>query len=117
VKRLVLLILIAAGVTLDYSLAGSAQSDPFLTEFNNAPTSVSCREYQTANSTRFATYQWWLIGFASGANHARSMMKLPMRQFNVAAALQSISDYCLQHPTVPLSDAAVALVGDLSSRP
>ena len=96
---------------------GKAPEDPFLAAYYNEPTAVLCRNYQTANGARFATYQWWVLGFVSGVHQARSTMKLPMARVDVERILGSVSDHCQAAPTDSLAAAATAVVNRLASAP
>jgi hypothetical protein len=51
--------------------AMAPQQDPYLTAYYSENEKVLCRDYQTANGARFATFQWWVLGFVSGADHVR----------------------------------------------
>jgi hypothetical protein len=93
--------------------ARSPQEDPFLTAYYNDNETVLCRDYQTANGARFATYQWWLLGFVSGAGHVRGTMKRPLARVDVARALAFASDHCRAKPTETLAAAAIAVVAKL----
>jgi hypothetical protein len=95
--------------------ARAPQEDPFLTDYYNDTETVRCRDYQTANGVRFATYQWWLLGFVSGADHARRTIRRPLARVDVARILSLASDHCSAHPTDRLASAAVAVVNKLAS--
>ena len=93
---------------------GKPLEDPFLAAYYNEPTAVSCRDYQTANGARLAAYQWWILGFVSGANQARSAMKLSMARVDVARILELVSDHCEAAPTDSLAAAATAVLNRLT---
>ena len=95
----------------------SAQQDPFLTVYYNNGQAVLCREYNTANGARLSTYQWWLLGFLSGAGHARHDMKLPMARIDADEAIEWAGNYCSEKPSETLGSAAAALVVKLGSAP
>ena len=65
---------------------------------------VLCRDYQTATGVRVAMYQWWLLGFVSGAGHGR-----PMARVDVAKVLAMAADHCQSKPSDTLGSAAVAV--------
>ena len=100
-------------MTFRVGLVGDAQEDPFLALYYNDNGAVLCRDYMTANGARFATYQWWLLGFVSGAAHVRSTMRLAMAKTDVAEALEWASNYCQGHPQDTLGAVGVALVAKL----
>ena len=91
------------------------QQDPFLTVFYGDDENVLCRDYQTANGARFATYQCWLLGFVSGAGHVSNVMNRPLARSDVARILALAADHCRAKPTDTLASAAVAIVEKLVS--
>jgi hypothetical protein len=95
--------------------ARAPQDDPFLTEYYNDHEIVRCRDYETASGARLATYQWWLLGFVSGADHVRRTFKRPMARVDVVRVLALASDHCRAHPTDRLASAAIAVVDKLAS--
>jgi hypothetical protein len=101
-------------VVFSGSYARSAQSDSFLVDFLRTGT-VSCREYTTANGMRFVTYQWWLLGFVSGAGHASKNPNLRMANIDASAATEWVGKYCIENPGVSLASAATTLVAALES--
>src|SRR5688572_26234521 len=76
---------------------------------------VSCRHFTTANGARRATYEWWLLGFVSGAGYVRSNMGLPMAVTDAHAATERAADYCREKPLDTLAAAATAVVRELGS--
>jgi hypothetical protein len=116
VSRALVASLVVLGVVIVSGYAaGRAQEDSFLAVYYNDNGTVTCRDYGTANGARFATYQWWLLGFVSGAGHVRTAMKLPMTKTDAAGALEWASAYCQSHPGDTLASAGVALVARLAS--
>ena len=95
--------------------ARAPQEDPLLTDYYNDNETVRCSDYETANGVRFATYQWWLLGFVSGADHARRTTKRSLAHVDVARILTLASDHCGAHPTDRLASAAIAIVDKLAS--
>jgi hypothetical protein len=114
-KALVALLVVLGIVIFKGYVVGWAQADPFLAVYYDDNRAVSCRDYGTANGARFATYQWWLLGFVSGAGYERTAMKLPMTKTDAADALEWASNYCKGHPQDTLASAGVALVARLGS--
>ena len=70
--------------------AMAPQQDPYLTAYYSENEKVLCRDYQTANGARFATFQWWVLGFVSGADHVRRTMKRPMARVDVGHLTSSL---------------------------
>jgi hypothetical protein len=93
----------------------AAQEDSFLAEYYADNEKVLCRDYQTANGSRFSTYQWWVLGFVSGAGHFRTAAKRPMARVNVARVLELTNGYCRTHPPDTLAAAAIAVLDQLDS--
>lgn len=56
-----------------------------------------------------ATQESWILGFISGA----AFEQATMRQTDGAAILQSVTNYCVQHPNDHVSQAASALAKTL----
>src|SRR3954454_9736864 len=106
-------VVIGGMIVSGHAAAGDTQADPFLAVYYDNNGAVSCQEYGIANGARFATYQWWLLGFVSGAGHVRATMKLPMGKADSAAALEWASNYCIRHPQDTLASAGVALAASL----
>ena len=104
--------LIAGGL---WAATVSGQEDPFLTDYYRDDVKVLCRDYQTANGARFATFQWWLLGFVSGAGHVSNATKRPMARTDVTRIFALASDHCRAKPTDTLASAAVAIVEKLAS--
>jgi hypothetical protein len=109
------IVLLSAVLLTAGAVPGRAQSDAFLASYKDGNETVTCREYGTANGTRLATYQWWLLGFVSGASHVRASMKLLVTKTTTASALGWVSNYCLAHPQDTLTLAGAALVGQPES--
>ena len=107
-----LAVLLALGGTLH---ARSPQEDPLLTAYYNGNEAVLCRDYHTANGARFATYQWWLLGFVSGASHGSKTTKRPLPRTDVARVLKLASDHCRERPMDTLASAAIAVVAKLGA--
>jgi hypothetical protein len=103
---------VLVGVPLAATVSG--QADPLLTAYYADNESVLCSAYQTANGARFATYQWWLLGFVSGASHERNALKRPLARVEVARVLEMASEHCRAKPTDTLASTAVAIVKRLS---
>jgi hypothetical protein len=98
------------GVIVALSLHGqAAQQDPFLVVYYNDAKTVLCREYMTSNGARLATYQWWLVGFVSGAAYTRTVVKLPVARVEAADAVTIASDYCRANPNSTLAQAAMTI--------
>jgi hypothetical protein len=115
-RRSVTALILAFGLAIGQIVTATApQEDPLLTEYYYGDEKILCRDYQTANGARWATYQWWVLGFVSGADHAQSTGKRPGARANVARVLKLASDYCSAHPTDRLAAAAVAVVDQLGS--
>lgn len=113
-KRTVVPSLLALGLAVfSVGVSGNAQEDSFLTVYYNDNQAVLCRDYNTANGARLATYQWWLVGFVSGSAHARNNLKLPMARIDAARAIERVSMYCLEKPSETLGMAAASLVASL----
>jgi hypothetical protein len=106
--------ILTLGLAVGGSDARSPQADPFLTAYYQDNHAVLCRDYQTANGARFATYQWWLLGFVSGAGHVRNATGRPVR-VDVARVLALASDHCRAKPMDTLASAGIAIVDSLGS--
>jgi hypothetical protein len=116
VKKLLAGSVLAFGIwAFSEGAARSAQEAPFLTVYYNNGQAVLCSEYNTANGARLSTYQWWLLGFVSGAGHARHDMKLPMARIDAGEAIEWAGNYCAAKPSEKLGSAAAALVVKLGS--
>ena len=113
--------IVAAAVVASVIVGGlraatvSGQEDPFLSAYYRDDVKVLCRDYRTANGARFATFQWWLLGFVSGADHVSKTIKRPIAPADVARILALASDHCRTKPTDTLASAAVAIVEKLAS--
>ena len=92
--------------------AGSRQEDAFLTAYYSN-TVVSCRDYLTANGARLATYQWWLLGFVSGANHANAAAERRTARVDVERILELAGQHCQLRPKDSLASTASAVLADL----
>ena len=114
--RLLGVSVLSFGLVISFGMkARSAQADSFLPIYYTDNETVSCRDYGTANGARLATYQWWLLGFVSGAGHVRSTIKLPVARIDAVSALGVAADYCAANPVAPLASAATAIVTKLGS--
>ena len=114
--KLLGLSVLSVGLAITFGMkAHSAQADSFLALYYADNETVLCRDYGTANGARFATYQWWLLGFVSGAGHAHTTMKSPIARIDAVSALGIASDYCAANPTASLAAAATAIVTKLAS--
>ena len=91
--------------------SGQGQPDPVVAVFNTE--TVSCRQYGTATGARLATYQWWVLGFVSGAGYTIDAMKGSMAGIEASAALEWVGKYCREHPNATLASAAAELVNGL----
>lgn len=89
------------------------QQDSFLATFESEGT-VPCSVFNAANATRRATYEWWLLGFVSGAGFARSNLMLSTTKVDAKGATEWVTKYCAQRPKETLGAAAGALVAILS---
>ena len=107
-------LVIGLAVVSSRDVAGT-QNDSFLPIFIDTGT-VSCREYNTANGARLSTYQWWLMGFISGAGHINQNAKRPMASIDASAATEWTAKYCHENPNNTLGAAAARLVGILGTR-
>jgi hypothetical protein len=90
--------------------ARSRQEDRFLTAYYTNEV-VLCRDYETANGARLATYQWWLLGFVSGASYVSDAR--PTAPVDVKRVLALASEHCQAKPTDTLAAAAVAVLTTL----
>jgi hypothetical protein len=107
-----------------YRSAGTAETgartarlrwgDPFLTLYYGGEV-VTCREYWTANGARLATYQWWVLGFVSGASHVSG--KRPMPRLEPPRALELLSKHCEVNKNDTLGTATVAVARQLGAAP
>ena len=109
----ILVILVGGFSALSRVDTRAAQNDTFLPIFVNTG-AVSCREYNTANGARLSTYQWWLMGFVSGAGHVAQNGKAPIARIDASAATEWVAKYCDDKPKETLAQAAVALVDGLA---
>jgi hypothetical protein len=91
----------------------AAQQDSFLATFESEGT-VQCSVFNTATGVRRVTYEWWLLGFVSGAGFVRGNVNLPMTKVDAAGAVEWTTKYCAQRPKEMLASAAGALVAVLS---
>ena len=103
-------------LVIDRAATGSVQEDSFLTAYYADNESVLCRDYQTANGARVATYQWWLLGFVSGVSHERSTSKRPLVRVDGARVIALAEEHCRAKPTDTLVSAAIAIVNTLSAQ-
>ena len=91
------------------------QEDPFLTAYyENMP--VLCQAYKTANGARLATYQWWLLGFVSGASHVSGATKRSATSVDVNRVLELASEHCQARPKDTLGSAAIGVLAALQTR-
>ena len=113
--RVLLAVVLMVGLTVLHTDVESSQNDAFLPIFINTGT-IYCREYRTANGARLSTYQWWLMGFISGAGHMNRNAKRPMASISTSGALEWTGKYCQENPGNTLAAAAVRLVDILSNQ-
>jgi hypothetical protein len=115
-ERVLAASIIAFGLVIGQGTrARRAPEDPFLTVYYNDSKTVLCSAYQTANGARVATYQWWLLGFVSGAGHVRSTIHRPLTHPDVDRVLALALDHCIAKPTDTLAATAIAVVSRLDS--
>ena len=109
-------ILVVSATIVPGGSTRAGQQDSLLTLYG-ATGMVSCRDFSTANGARRATYEWWLLGFVSGAGYARNSMGLPMAVTDAQAATERAGNYCREKPLDTLATAATAVVAELERRP
>jgi hypothetical protein len=103
---------IALATATGQANAGNAVEDPFLVDYYRDGTAVSCRTYLTANGARLAAYQWWMLGFASGARHDAAAVQ----PVEVNRLLDRLEEHCRANPSKTLFAAARALVARKSAQ-
>ena len=107
-----ILVLVIAGGTR----AQIQPEDSFLSDYYLDNETVLCRAYNTANGARFATYQWWVLRFVSGANHVNGAMKRSVPRVDVSRVLGLTSEHCQAHPGDTLSVAAIKVLERQNAR-
>lgn len=81
------------------------------------PTRLSCASFLAAAPEQRNTYDWWVLGFVSGANYGRIYSTLPDLASSDSLGLEAwVAKYCTEHPLDAVVAAAVALVKELSLR-
>ena len=88
----------------------TAVEDSLLQDFYGDEQTASCRAYLTANGARVATYQWWILGFISGARAAQATTARPVPRAEVGRLLIQAEEYCRARPSESLGQAARALL-------
>jgi hypothetical protein len=114
-RRILAASILVFALAISGSHAQVRPEDPFLTTYYYSNQPVLCRDYQTANGARFATYQWWLLGYVSGVGHVRSATKSPLARVDVDRVLELASNHCRAKPMDTLASAAIAIVDLLGS--
>ena len=110
-----LAIMLAMGLALDQGTPRtSSVEDALLGDFYADEKTALCRDYLTANGARLATYQWWLMGFVSGARAAQGTKTPAVPRAGLNDVLEQTEKHCRAHPADSLGQAARAL---LKTRP
>lgn len=81
------------------------------------PTNVTCGAFTASKSTRREVYEWWALGFISGADMViadRSGKRLPGTDADAAKAW--IAKYCAENPLDEFVMAPIKLVEELTRR-
>src|SRR5271169_4441065 len=76
---------------------------------------LSCARYlsDVSTNTKFeAAYSWWVAGFVTGANLAKSRVLSTDNEAHIAWLKQ----YCQAHPSDPFADAAIELDHELDDK-
>lgn len=73
----------------------------------------SCGAWTSANPSTREAYDWWAMGFISGAGYAATA-KLAATDADGLEAW--MTKYCVDHPLDPIVKAATTLVNELKAR-
>ena len=111
--RIALAVLGISVLAVTHQGTGAAAQDKAFRIYG--PTPGSCSKWTAGSAAERQQYEWWLLGFVSGADHSNRSTR-PLRETNAAAIAGSVGKYCAEHPQESIASAAVALVGELSSR-
>lgn len=96
---------IARAQTGTFMVYGPLKSDDF----------VSCGQWTISFPGEKKAYDWWLLGFVSGAGYGLKNNGQLAR--TDSAGLEGwVEKYCADHPLDPLPKAAVSLVEELKAR-
>ena len=77
-------------------------------------TGKSCGVWTMALDDQRVVYEWWVLGFISGADYSRSG---PMMGETDAPGVNAwITQYCADHPLDTMAKAAIELVRELRAR-
>ena len=102
-----LAIMLAIGLALDQGTPRtSAVDDSLLGDVYEDEKTVLCRDYLTANGARLATYQWWLMGFVSGARAAQGTKTPAVPRAGLNDVLGPILRYLTLVPDTPEQSAS-----------
>jgi len=112
VRFVILFVALTAGCLLPSGV--SAQHTVFT---SYGPTQISCGSYTAASGNQRNTYDWWVLGFVSGANFERLSTNKPDLASTDSRGLEGwVTKYCADHPLDDVVTAAVVLVRELTAR-
>lgn len=77
------------------------------------PTTQSCGTFSARDQDSRRTFEWWVLGFVSGAGRESEE---PFEKTDSAALEAWIAKYCVDHPLDPFTTAAIKLVDELKAR-
>jgi hypothetical protein len=78
------------------------------------PVGTSCGAFLASTGVKREQLTWWVTGFLTGVESARSQQGLPMRQTDVEGALAYVAKHCSERPLDEFVMAPLALVDNLS---
>lgn len=97
-------------VTAQQSSRAQAQSH-FFTMYG--PTDTSCGGWTTATGQTREIFEWWVLGFVSGADYAAEKRLTPSDSKGIKAW---VDKYCAEYPLVPIAKASIDLVKELQPK-
>jgi hypothetical protein len=80
------------------------------------PATKSCGVFRNVTGTQKQTYEWWVLGFVSGAGFVYSQDNRAFGETDSAGIKSWIDTYCADHPIDSLPTAALELVDELQQR-
>jgi hypothetical protein len=94
-------------------IAALAQSSQQVGFVSYGPRSVSCGTWNTTAKGNREEWDWWVMGFVSGAGRELSIRNLQLKETDPDGLMEWISKYCADHPLDNLVRASVLLVDEL----
>lgn len=78
------------------------------------PSEMSCATYLRATGAERASYDWWLLGFVSGADYAFG--RAAARRFrptDVQGIVSAVEKFCRERPTAQFGESGMVVVESL----